>query len=29
MAKKRNTSDHGQGWGNGMDWNLFEEYLPE
>lgn len=27
--KQRNTSDHGQGWGNGMDWNLFGEYLPE
>ncbi|MDC6350943.1 ankyrin repeat domain-containing protein [Zeaxanthinibacter sp. PT1] len=25
----RNTSDHGQGWGNGMDWNLFGAYLPE
>lgn len=23
------TSDHGQGWGNSMDWNLFGEYLPE
>ena len=27
--KIKNTSDHGQGWGNGMDWNLFGEYLPE
>ena len=25
----RNTSDHGQGWGNAMDWKLFGEYLPE
>ena len=24
-----NTSDHGQGWGTGMDWNLFGDYLPE
>ena len=23
-----NTSDHGQGWGTGMDWNLFGDYLP-
>ncbi len=21
--------NHGQGWGNGMDWKLFGEYLPE
>ena len=27
--KSRNTSDHGNGWGNGMDWNLFGEYLPD
>ena len=27
--KIKNTSDHGQGWGNGMDWNLFGDYLPE
>lgn len=27
--KIRNTSDHGQGWGNGMDWNLLGDYLPE
>jgi len=27
--KTKNTSDHGQGWGSGMDWNLFGEYLPE
>ncbi len=25
----KNTSDHGQGWGNAMDWNLMGEYLPE
>jgi ankyrin repeat protein len=27
--KSKNTSDHGQGWGNGMDWNLFGDYLPD
>jgi len=27
--KIRNTSDHGHGWGNGMDWNLIGDYLPE
>lgn len=27
--KTKNTSDHGQGWGNAMDWNLIGEYLPE
>ena len=27
--KTKLTSDHGQGWGNGMDWKLFGEYLPE
>ena len=26
--KTKNTSDHGHGWGNGMDWNLFGDYLP-
>lgn len=26
---EKNTSDHGNGWGTGMDWNLFGEYLPE
>lgn len=26
---QKNTSDHGHGWGNGMDWNLLGEYLPE
>lgn len=25
----KNTSDHGQGWGNSMDWNLLGDYLPE
>jgi len=25
----RNTSDHGDRWGNSMDWNLFGDYLPE
>jgi len=23
------TSDHGAGWGNGMEWKLIGEYLPE
>jgi len=27
--KARNTSDHGQGWGSGMDWNLLGDYLPD
>lgn len=27
--KIKNISDHGQGWGNSMDWNLLGEYLPE
>lgn len=27
--KTKNTSDHGHGWGNSMDWNLFGEFLPE
>ncbi len=27
--KTKNTSDHGHGWGNGMDWNLLGDYLPE
>lgn len=27
--KAKNTSDHGQGWGNSMDWNLLGEYLPD
>ncbi len=24
-----NKSDHGHGWGTGMDWNLLGDYLPE
>lgn len=24
----RSTSDHGSGWGNAMDWNLYGDYLP-
>ncbi len=27
--KTKNISDHGQGWGNSMDWNLLGDYLPE
>ena len=27
--REKNKSDHGQGWGNGMDWNLLGDYLPE
>ena len=27
--KTKNISDHGQGWGNAMDWNLIGDYLPE
>ena len=27
--KLKNTSDHGQNWGNSMDWNLLGDYLPE
>lgn len=27
--KTKNTSDHGNGWGNSMDWNLLGDYLPE
>lgn len=27
--KIKNTSDHGHGWGNSMDWNLLGDYLPE
>ena len=26
---KLNKSDHGQGWGTGMDWNLLGDYLPD
>ncbi len=29
MHQMKNTSDHGMGWGNGMDWNLLGDYLPE
>ncbi len=25
----RNTSDHGAGWGHGMEWSLVGDYLPE
>lgn len=25
----KNLSDHGDKWGNGMDWNLIGDYLPE
>ncbi|MBK8505912.1 MAG: ankyrin repeat domain-containing protein [Saprospiraceae bacterium] len=27
--KKHNSSDHGHGWGNSMDWNVIGEYYPE
>jgi uncharacterized protein len=27
--KTINTSDHGHGWGNSMDWSLLGDYLPE
>jgi uncharacterized protein len=27
--KIENTSEHGQGWGNSMDWKLLGDYLPE
>jgi uncharacterized protein len=27
--KTINTSDHGHGWGNSMDWNLLGDYLPD
>jgi hypothetical protein len=26
--RTKNTSDHGAGWGNAMDWNLQGDYLP-
>jgi HEAT repeat protein len=29
LHKTTNTSDHGQGWGNSMDWKLLGDYLPE
>jgi ankyrin repeat protein len=28
-ARHSITSDHGAGWGNGMEWKLVGEYLPE
>lgn len=28
-SRQQITSDHGMGWGNGMDWSLHGEYLPE
>jgi ankyrin repeat protein len=28
-SRRRITSDHGAGWGNGMEWNLLGDYLPE
>jgi len=28
-ARARMTSDHGAGWGNGMEWNLVGEYVTE
>ncbi|MBT8185594.1 MAG: ankyrin repeat domain-containing protein [Eudoraea sp.] len=27
--KTKNISDHGDKWGNGMDWNLMGDYLPQ
>lgn len=27
--RTENMSDHGERWGNGMDWKLFGEYCPE
>ncbi len=27
--KTKIVSDHGNSWGNGMDWNLLGDYLPE
>lgn len=27
-AERRLISDHGAGWGNGMEWNLIGDYLP-
>lgn len=27
--KTKSTSDHGAGWGTGIDWNLLGDYLPE
>lgn len=28
-TRRRITSDHGAGWGHGMEWSLVGEYLPE
>jgi len=28
-SQRHITSDHGAGWGNGMDWKLIGEFLPE
>lgn len=28
-SRRRITSDHGAGWGNGMEWKFVGEYLPE
>jgi ankyrin repeat protein len=28
-ARKTITSDHGAGWGNGMEWKFLGDYLPE
>ncbi|MDX1501539.1 MAG: ankyrin repeat domain-containing protein [Thermoanaerobaculia bacterium] len=28
-SRERITSDHGAGWGNGMEWKLLGDYLPE
>lgn len=28
-SRRRITSDHGAGWGNGMEWNLLGDYLPD
>jgi ankyrin repeat protein len=28
-SRRQIVSDHGAGWGNGMDWKLVGEYLPE
>ena len=28
-SRRAITSDHGAGWGNGMEWNLVGDYLPE
>lgn len=28
-SRRRITSDHGAGWGHGMEWNFVGDYLPE